>query len=162
MAVHLAFVFGLGAFMITTEGPSAPLDADRAVMMAHVMQALIAVAALVQAGFIARWAWLAALFRRLRLAGLWTDPLTVGDRFLTAKAAREARTSRGFLGGCVVTTVAISWLPEIGYLVQAGYQASSNGYWEPVSDFMMGAVVIFVVVAGAAGLTGGMLKLTER
>lgn len=80
LAVHLVLVVGLGVFMLATEGPSAPLNAGEAVTLARVMEVCLAVAAVTQVAFIARWVWLAALVRRLRRAGSFPDALAdTGD-----------------------------------------------------------------------------------
>jgi hypothetical protein len=63
---------------------------------------------------------------------------------------------------CVVLVVALSWLPEIGYLTQASYQVSSGGYGELTSGTAIAAIVVFVVVAGTAGLIVGAIKLADR
>lgn len=162
LVVHLMLVIGLGAFMLATEGPSAPLNAGQAVTLARVMEVCLAVAAVSQVAFIARWAWLAVLVRRLRRAGSLPDALAdMGDYYVT-RAQRAARLNRGVVAACVVLMVACSWLPEIGYLAQASYQVSSGGYGEVSNGTAIAAIVIFVAVAGTAGLVVGVIKLTDR
>lgn len=139
LATHLAGAIVPGVIMITTEGPSAGSDASLNLTLAKGQIGLLALVWLGQALALANWIWLAAAEQRGRRSG--------------PRLSLNARTDRAAVQVCLAAIMAASWAAEIGYLPQANYQISSGGFGEEVSGFTIGMLVLFVVVAFAAGLT---------
>jgi hypothetical protein len=114
LAAHLAFVLALGAFMIRTEGSSAPVDAGHAVSLAREQEIFLAIAAMVQLALTGWWARLAPLVRRARKAGARAEPSPEPQDYLVRMARRDSGETRTVIGVCVVLIVVLSWLPETG------------------------------------------------
>jgi len=149
IAVHLLGALVPGFLMLTTEGPAASSNGAVNVDHAKIDLAVIAVFAAAQAVALIVWR------QRSRAVRAAANPVT-------APPGYRDRVDRGAVKVAVGMLFAVAWVLELGYVAQALTSMSGGGYSDQTSGLAIGMIVLAVVLAFVAAVTGGFALLTAR
>jgi hypothetical protein len=149
IVVHVLGALGPGFLMFTTEGPAASASGAVNVDHAKLDLALIVVFAAAQAVALIVWR------RRSRA-------VRAAANGVTAPRGYRDRFDRGAVKAAVGMLFAVAWVLEIGYVAQAFTSMGGGGYSDQASGLAIGMIVLAVVLAFVAVVTGGFALLTVR
>ena len=146
--VHVLGALVPGFLMFATEGPAGSYNGAANVESARINLALIVVFAAAQAVALVLWRRRARAIRAARRA--------------SAPPGYRDRLDRGAVKAAIGMLFAVPWVLEIGYVAQAFTSMADGGYNDQASGLAMGMIVLAVVLAFVAVVTGGFALLTVR
>jgi hypothetical protein len=146
--VHVLGALVPGFLMFATEGPAGSYNGATNVESARINLALIVVFAAAQAVALVMWRRRARAVRAARRA--------------SAPPGYRDRLDRGAVKAAIGMLFAVPWVLEIGYVAQAFTSMADGGYNDQASGLAIGMIVLAVVLAFVAVVTGGFALLTVR